>query len=338
MDIDFVVLWVDGNDPAWQAEKQKYKGAPDGGNGSNRYRDWGLMKYWFRAVETYAPWVRKIHFVTWGHLPPFLDTGNPKLHIVRHEDYMPRDALPCFNSCALEVNLHRIEGLAEHFVYFNDDVFLTRPMKPEQFFDEKTGLPRTRFCEMPCRFQGDLETYSVHLARSVSLINKWFPKKKIPWKRYFTQFMAPCNPLIDNARTLALRLLVPGYFTGLRVFHSYFAYRKNTFETVWEREPELMRKTTQARFRGWEEVNQYILYMWQLVSGAFSPGPMHYLHLNIGIQDIDEICRVIEGRKYDSICLNDPVETLDFDGYCRKLNASFEKILPVQSAFEKQPG
>ena len=56
--IDFVVLWVDGNDPAWLAERQKY--APqtvlqDGG--INRYRDWDLMRYWFRAVETFAPWV-----------------------------------------------------------------------------------------------------------------------------------------------------------------------------------------------------------------------------------------------------------------------------------------
>ena len=58
MDIDFVVLWVDGNDPEWRAEKAKYQGAvTDDSNSVNRFRDWGLMPYWFRAVEKFTPWV-----------------------------------------------------------------------------------------------------------------------------------------------------------------------------------------------------------------------------------------------------------------------------------------
>ena len=55
MDIDFVVLWVDGSDPVWQAEKAKYQGkALDDSNSANRFRDWGLLPYWFRAVERFA--------------------------------------------------------------------------------------------------------------------------------------------------------------------------------------------------------------------------------------------------------------------------------------------
>lgn len=66
--IDFVIPWVDGQDPTWRDEKSRY--APEGlvDDGEARYRDWGLLPYWFRGVEKYAPWVRKIHFVTWGHL------------------------------------------------------------------------------------------------------------------------------------------------------------------------------------------------------------------------------------------------------------------------------
>lgn len=78
MDIDFVVLWVDGNDPEWRAEKAKYQGMTlDDSNSENRFRDWGLMPYWFRAVEKFTPWVRKVHFVTCGHVPAFLNTGLP---------------------------------------------------------------------------------------------------------------------------------------------------------------------------------------------------------------------------------------------------------------------
>ena len=56
--IDFVVTWVDGNDPAWQRERAKTLGLQElnaSGNGVGRYRDWSSFRYWFRAVETYAP-------------------------------------------------------------------------------------------------------------------------------------------------------------------------------------------------------------------------------------------------------------------------------------------
>ena len=88
MDIDFVVLWVDGNDPQWQAQKAKYQGKTlDDSNAAHRFRDWGLMPYWFRAVEKFCPWVRKVHFVTCGHVPQWLNLDCPKLNHVKHSDY-----------------------------------------------------------------------------------------------------------------------------------------------------------------------------------------------------------------------------------------------------------
>lgn len=73
-EIDFVIAWVDGNDPEWRKEKQKYLAEFLGeealiDQGDYRYRDWDILHYWFRAVEKYAPWVRKIHFVTCGQIP-----------------------------------------------------------------------------------------------------------------------------------------------------------------------------------------------------------------------------------------------------------------------------
>ena len=85
--IDFVIMWVDGSDPAWLEEKNKYlEKKIDTSNAINRYRDMGLLKYWFRGVEKFTPWVNKVHFVTWGHIPSWLNTNNPKLNVVRHED------------------------------------------------------------------------------------------------------------------------------------------------------------------------------------------------------------------------------------------------------------
>ena len=95
--IDFVITWVDGNDPKWQEAKEKtliaqgLGGHIDGRK--ERYRDWDNLQYWFRGVEKYAPWVRKIHFVTWGHVPEWLNVDHPKLHIVKHEDFIPKEFL-----------------------------------------------------------------------------------------------------------------------------------------------------------------------------------------------------------------------------------------------------
>lgn len=136
--IDFVITWVDGSDPAWQQEKRKtleacgLKSAAD--DRKERYRDWDNLQYWFRGVEQFAPWVRKVHFVTWGHLPEWLNTSAPKLNIVNHEDFIPKEFRPTFNSHTIEWNLHRIQGLSERFVYFNDDMFLLDKVNPRDFF------------------------------------------------------------------------------------------------------------------------------------------------------------------------------------------------------------
>ena len=83
-----------------------------------------IFRYWFRAVERYAPWVNKVFLVTNGKFPDWINPDNPKLVLVKHDDYIPEEYLPTFNSCAIELHLHRIKDLSEHFVYFNDDTML----------------------------------------------------------------------------------------------------------------------------------------------------------------------------------------------------------------------
>ena len=113
--IDFVIPWVDGSDREWQKEKQRYSGNLAQDDRDIRFRDWGMLKYWFRGVEKYAPWVNNIYFVTCGHLPSWLNTSHPKLKIIRHSDYMPADYLPTFSSHPIELNMHRIKDLSEYF-------------------------------------------------------------------------------------------------------------------------------------------------------------------------------------------------------------------------------
>lgn len=333
MDIDIVILWVDGSDPAWVEEKSKY--APPAAKDSsslNRYRDWGLLPYWFRGVEKFAPWVRRIHFVTWGHVPEFLNLDAPKLHVVRHDQFIPGEYLPTFSSHTIEMNIHRIPDLAEHFIYFNDDMFLLRPGKAEDFF--RDGLPCTYGGEEPWIFRGEVGVWAHAAANNLGVINAHFSKrqavadhgKKYVDKRYRWQ---------DNIRTLALEKLFPDHFTGFRNLHAPAAYRKKTFEEVWEAEPALLDSTCRDKFRSSSNVNQWVCLWWQVASGRFAPGMTDNLVTGISPETIDFLCRAIEGQENHMVCLNDPEEEVDFGALSERLQASFEKLLPEKSEFEK---
>ena len=137
--IDFVIPWVDGNDPEWQAQKDKYYQGEKNQNKNSAYRDWNTLRFWFRGVEKYAPWVNRIHFITWGHIPQWLNINHPKLNIVKHTDFIPDDCLPTFSANSIELHINRIDALEEHFVYFNDDTFVLAPINIEDFFIN--GLP-----------------------------------------------------------------------------------------------------------------------------------------------------------------------------------------------------
>ena len=82
--IDFVLPWVDGSDKEWLASKRKYDPSVDTlstcipeVNDDCRYRDYSLLKYWFRGVERFAPWGNRVFFVTCGQKPDWLNESNP---------------------------------------------------------------------------------------------------------------------------------------------------------------------------------------------------------------------------------------------------------------------
>lgn len=332
MDIDFVVLWVDGNDPVWQTEKAKYQGGTlDDSNSANRFRDWGLMPYWFRAVEKFTPWVRKIHFVTCGHVPAFLNLDHPKLHHVKHTDFLPAEVLPTFSSHAIEMNMHRIADLAEHFVYFNDDTFLLRPMPETAFF--RDGLPCTYGGEHPIELVGEIGIWQHAAVNDLGVINAHF-NKRAQVRQFGGKYANCAYRWQDNIRTRAVEKLFPDCFTGFRNLHAPAAYRKSTFEAVWNAEPKLLRRTTSHRFRSADDVNQWVCLWWQIASGQFAPFNTDNVVSCADGRTIDSLCETIRRQSHDMICVNDPEETVDFDSLSARLRDAFESILPEKSEFE----
>lgn len=93
--IDIVVTWVNESDPEWLASRNAYLATEEPHpwsswtTGEKRFRDWGLLPYWFRGVAKFAPWVRNVYFVTAGAVPSWLNEDCPKLKVVRHEDFIP---------------------------------------------------------------------------------------------------------------------------------------------------------------------------------------------------------------------------------------------------------
>lgn len=332
MDIDIVILWVNGADPAWLAQKKIYL-PPEAvdSDSPNRYRDWGLLPYWFRAIETYTPFVRTVHFVTWGHIPAFLNLNAPKLHVVRHDEFIPQEYLPTFSSHTIEMNLHRIPGLAEHFIYFNDDMFLLRQMQEADFF--RNGLPCTYGGEIPWQFHGHVGIWEHAVANNLGVINSHFPKREAV-RNHGKKYMDRCYRWKDNIRTLVLQKLYPDYFTGFKNLHAPAAYRKQTFREVWDAEPELLHSTCKDKFRSYGNVNQWVCLWWQVASGNFAPYMVDNLVSCIREDTIDELCRCITQQRHSMICLNDPEGAVDFGALSLRLQNAFKTILPDKSAFE----
>ena len=329
MDIDFVITWVDMNDPKWKRDFAHYNGKID--NSKNevseaRFREYGLLKYWFRSIEKFTPWVRKVHFVTCGQCPEWLNTNHPKLQMVNHDEYIPKQFLPCFNSSLIEIYLHKIKDLADHFVYFNDDLFVIRPITQERFFSN--GLPNDIAA---FRLNLGLSLWNKMLKNNIEIINRRFDKKEVIRRDHDKWF----NPVYGKKRRMT-RLLQPyNKFITLRTPHNAQPYTKATFEEVWEFAEKELTGMSVHRFRSGDDYTQELFRTWQICQSNFTPyntyndTKMFPLVLKAK-QAIDLICN----QSYSLVCLNDSAHIRDFDKIMQDLHVAFESILPDKSEFE----
>lgn len=331
MNIDFVIIWVDGSDEQWIKEKIKYQinsAVPDEmvSDTAKCFRDWGILQYWFRGVEKFAPWVRKIHFVTWGHLPKWLNVNCDKLSIVNHKDFMPLESLPTFNSRALELNLHKIPDLAECFVYFNDDMFLIREVKEKNFFVD--GMPCD--CAVLSPVQPSRYGTGTIQVNNMEIINEYFHgfdafrKNKSKWLN-----MKYGINLFRTFLFWPLRQMIGFYEPHLPV-----SFTKSTFNKIWNLEKEVLQNTSYSKFKKKDNVNQWLMRYWQLASGCFIPrSPSFGKYYDLSI-NAEAACSTIKNQKKHMICINDNGNIKNIDDIQGKLICAFDKILPEKSSFE----
>lgn len=335
--IDFVIPWVDGGDPEWIAEKNKYSGLVETSIDASiaRYRDWDNLKYWFRGVEKFTPWVHKVYFVTCGQIPEWLNTDYEKLVCVHHKDYIPEKYLPVFSVNPIELNMHRIKGLSEQFVYFNDDTFLLSPVKPENFF--VNGLPCDYAVESPIT-PNRKDVFNNLLVNNMILLNENYDRKEV-LKKYKSKFysLADKKGLVTNLCFMPLRR---NDFFGFEYAHLPSPFLKSTLKAVWKESFAWLDETCKHRFRSSEDVNQYIFHNYQYVNGKFYPYCWRKdglaIHINDGKENnnVEELCDIIRKGSYKMICANE-ADVTDFENTKNKVNKALKERLPKKSKFEK---
>lgn len=329
MDIDFVITWVNMNDPDWQAEFAKYSGKID--NTKNevseaRFRDYGFLKYWFRGVEKFTPWVRKIHFVTSGQKPEWLDENNPKIHLVNHKDYIPQQFLPTYNSVVIERYIHLIPDLAEHFVYFNDDFYPINHIRQERFF--KNGLP----CDIATfLYNPSWSQWYKRIKNNLKIINRHFDKKEVMTRDHDKWFHKSYG-----ARARWNYILKPyNKFITLRTPHNAQPYLKSTFEEVWAVAEKELTETSVNRFRALTDYTPELFRTWQICRGNFEPYNTYSDTKMFPLMiKANKAIKAIYNQSYALICLNDNVHIRNYDQVMNNIHQAFEHILPEKSSFE----
>lgn len=332
--IDVVIPWVDGNDPNWQIQKDLYKGVTSADKSESRYRDWDNLQYVFRGIEKFWPWVNRVFLITCAQKPQWLNDNCERLILITHSDYIPHEYLPTFNSHTIELNLHRIDELSEHFIYLNDDFFPIRPMKPTDFF--RDGLP----CDtaeqqtlLSIYVNGDTNIQHIDFT-NLGLLNAHFRKRAVirhHLRNWYGTYLG------IHGMLQALNKANQNFFTGFAMHHSAQSFLKSSFRKVWEHYPEYLDKHCQNKFRQDTDVNQWLVRYWQLAENNFSPYNMERRKLfRVMPENTAEIISAIEGQQYDIVSVNDSpiLSQNDFEIIKPKINNALDALLPNKSSFE----
>lgn len=333
-EIDLVVPWCDDADEKWRAKRlacARRVGRPMGEyvNGACRYRGGDELKYMLRSLDLYAPWFCRVHLLVDDDaaLPAWLRTDIPDLCVVRHSDFVPHAYLPTFTPDTFEHFLWAIPGLADRFVFANDDTMFSRPT-PRSFFFAPDGMPIFRFGSRRRFHQGDAgaSTYHAGMDRSEAMVVAKF----------------------GHRAGLACAL-------GRSPHHNMDAYLKRDYKDCYELFRMELAETGAFRFpfRS-EEGCQRILYaLFALATGRghFRRAPFNtkwnkpwwrYLIPSRGesLQFSGSVWKHAEKQLYRYrpylFCFNDGVETTETDR--RWLDDFYRRRFPAPSRFERQGG
>ncbi|MFB9661672.1 stealth family protein [Glycomyces mayteni] len=275
--VDVVYTWVDGADHAWRRRRADADQSPYHAESDNdaRYLDREELRYSLRSLHLNAPWVRHVYLVTDRQRPHWLDADAPGLTVVDHADlFEDPDALPTFNSHSIETQLHRIEGLSEHFLYFNDDMFIGRPVGPQLFF-EPNGLAR------------------------------FFPAQTFIDMDPVSRADTPPNAAFKNDRALIDRAF--GRTISRMMKHVPYPLQRSVLAEMEKEFDEEMERTARSAFRNVTDVSTVTLqHYYAYLSGRAVSGHAQVEYLELSMPGVAERLELLlERRDRETFCIND---------------------------------
>jgi hypothetical protein len=310
-EVDVVYTWVDGADRRWRSAfdewsiRDRRDPRSDRDLIAGRFRDNGELRHSLRSLWFGCGWVRTVFVVSADQVPSWLDIDDERIQMISHRDILPEDCLPTFNSHAIEAALHRIEGLAEHFVYFNDDVFVGRPLRPEHFFTPG-GLPKV--------FLSDARVTGVD---------------------------DNSQPAVDNAAMRARRLLERdfGRVPPFKPEHAPFAVRRSVIDELAKRYADDVEATIHHRFRHPDDISvvaslaqYYGIVTGQAVTGSLAADYVHLESAKLRLH----LDRLRLGRHFDTFCLNETeVPSADRERVAAVVTEFLGEYFPVPAAWER---
>lgn len=239
--IDAVITWVDGNDANFINRKNQYQKTEPKNQysaeefGEHRYIDAGEIEYALNSILRNAPFIKTIYIVHCQTrlVEKLLANITPKgceekiksvHHSVIYEGY--EEYLPTFNSLSIETMLHRIPGLSEKYIYFNDDFLLLRETCPTDFF--KQNIPIS----------------SGYLARPKSIPVRYDSYKAMSSKT--VGFVIPMKNIIK-----AIKGSDNDFF--VRLYHSPYVFRKSTLVNFFKENDRALRENIIHKFRSYDQ-------------------------------------------------------------------------------------
>ncbi len=292
--MDIVITYVDGNDPVWKQDYEKYTNVPIM---QKRFRDWGTLKYLLRGIEVNMPFIRNVYLVV-SHPSQVPQWADPEhLNVVLHKDIIPDHLLPTFNSNPIEMHLHRIEGLDEEYLYFNDDLFPVMPCSREDFFRDGKGVLGFSTHWFAAGMYKKICRNSDALAREASGMKR------------SCSFMRPqhiCTPMLRS-----------------QCQELYDKYQQRILKSL-------------TRTRSAINVTQYTYLNYQYYKGLMIRERISSKHCSAAITSPEKLASHILCPERKMLCIND-VRLSDkrYEELRSVVHKSFEKLFPSKSRFER---
>jgi len=238
--VDAVITWVDSNQGGLKQRIAEYANKETAGLSreeyeSHRYASGNEIILCIMSIIKNASFIRRIFIVSDGQKPPlkteFCEIPSSwltRIKIVDHSEIFLdlNHFLPTFNSLSIETVLHRIPGLSERYIYFNDDFFILRPTTYTDFFSEDGPISRG-YLAKPCSIPVRYDTKKARRSKTVGFV----------------------FPMVNASR--AIYRDKEGKF--VRLFHAPYAFRKSTLVNFFEGNYQLLINNIRYRFRSYEQ-------------------------------------------------------------------------------------